>query len=256
MSKKALISVWDKTGVVDFAKSLTDRGYEILSTGGTKKLLEENKISVSSVSDLTGFGSIMDGRVKTLHPKVFGGILADRKNQMHMDDLSKIDATSIDLVVVNLYPFVQEAVEKNLPIEKAIEYIDIGGPSMLRASAKNHESVVPICDCNDYNDFINEIDNTNGEISMEVRQKYAVKVFSVTTKYDAEIASYLSSFNTSSLPENFTIKATKQDELRYGENPHQKAAFYTSPNEDSSWTQLQGKQLSFNNYIPLWIYIN
>ena len=134
----------------------------------------------------------MDGRVKTLHPKVFGGILADRKNQMHMEDLSKIDATTIDLVVVNLYPFVQEAAEKNLPIEKAIEFIDIGGPSMLRASAKNHESVVPICDPNDYNEFISEIDKSNGEISMEVRQKYAVKVFSVTTKYDADISSYLS----------------------------------------------------------------
>ena len=251
MSKKALISVWDKTGIVEFSKSLTDRGYEILSTGGTKKLLEKNNIAVSSVSDLTGFGSIMDGRVKTLHPKVFGGILADRKNQMHMEDLSKIDATSIDLVVVNLYPFVQEAAEKNLPIEKAIEFIDIGGPSMLRAAAKNHESVVPICDPNDYNEFIGEIDESNGDIPIEVRQKYAVKVFSVTTKYDADIASYLSSFNANYLPMDIAININKQDELRYGENPHQKAGFYTSPNEDSSWTQLQGKQLSYNNYTDI-----
>ncbi len=252
MSKTALISVWDKTGIVEFAKSLTDRDYEILSTGGTKKLLEENNVKVTSVSDLTGFGAIMDGRVKTLHPKVFGGILADRKNQTHMNDLIKIDSKIIDLVVVNLYPFVNEAADKNLPIDKAIEFIDIGGPSMLRASAKNHESVIPICDPEDYNSFINELDESNGEISIETRKDYAIKVFNITSNYDCQIATYLSSFNNDeSSPNNININVIKNSELRYGENPHQKAAFYISADKNDSWVQLQGKQLSYNNYTDI-----
>ena len=251
MNKKALISVWDKTGIVEFSKSLVERGFEILSTGGTKSLLEQNDIPVTSVSDLTGFGSIMDGRVKTLHPKVFGGILADRKNNSHISDLLAMDAFEIDLVVVNLYPFVEQAIEKKLPINKAIEFIDIGGPSMLRAAAKNHESVIPLCDYSDYEDFISKFDNSNGQISIEHRQQYAAKIFEITTQYDMQISSYLMSNKNEGLADKITINAVKKDELRYGENPHQKAAFYTLKDNDNSWSQLQGKQLSYNNYTDI-----
>ena len=251
MNKKALISVWDKTGIVEFSKSLIERGFEILSTGGTKGLLEQNDIPVTSVSDLTGFGSIMDGRVKTLHPKVFGGILADRKNDSHITDLLAMDAFEIDLVVVNLYPFVEQAIEKKLPINKATEFIDIGGPSMLRAAAKNHESVIPLCDSNDYEDFIRKFDNSNGQISIENRQEYAAKIFKITTQYDMQISNYLNPASNEVFSDKISINAIKKDELRYGENPHQKAAFYTSEDNDNSWSQLQGKQLSYNNYTDI-----
>ena len=251
MNKKALISVWDKTGIVEFSKSLIERGFEILSTGGTKSLLEKNNIAVTSVSDLTGFGSIMDGRVKTLHPKVFGGILADRKNDSHISDLLAMDAFEIDLVVVNLYPFVEQAIEKKLPINKAIEFIDIGGPSMLRAAAKNHESVIPLCDSSDYEDFIEKFDNSNGKISIKNRQEYAAKIFKITTQYDMQISSYLNSNSNEQFSDKISINVIKKDELRYGENPHQKAAFYTSEDNDNSWSQLQGKQLSYNNYTDI-----
>ena len=243
--------MWDKTGIVEFSKSLVERGFEILSTGGTKSLLEQNDIPVTSVSDLTGFGSIMDGRVKTLHPKVFGGILADRKNNSHISDLLAMDAFEIDLVVVNLYPFVEQAIQKKLPINKAIEFIDIGGPSMLRAAAKNHESVIPLCDSSDYEDFISKFDNSNGQISIEHRQQYAAKIFEITTQYDMQISSYLMSDKNEQLTDKITINAVKKDELRYGENPHQKAAFYTLKDNDNSWSQLQGKQLSYNNYTDI-----
>ena len=252
MSKRALISVWDKIGIVKFSESLINRGYEILSTGGTKNILEEHNIKVTSISDLTGFGSIMDGRVKTLHPKVFGGILADRKNETHINDLAAIGSQSIDLVVVNLYPFVSEAVDKNLPIEEAIEFIDIGGPSMLRASAKNHESVISICDPRDYDNFIDELDRSDGEISIKIRRKYALKVFNVTANYDCTISSYLSNFEEDELvPSNININVVKNNELRYGENPHQKAAFYIPSDKENSWIQLQGKKLSYNNYTDI-----
>ena len=253
MNKKALISVWDKSGIVDFSSSLIDRGFEILSTGGTKKILEENNIPVTSVSDLTGFGSIMDGRVKTLHPKIFGGILADRKKSNHLKDLESIDSGEIDLVVVNLYPFVEQAIEKNLPLEKAIEYIDIGGPSMLRAAAKNHESVIPICDSNDYNSFIDNYDSYNGKIPNHIRIRYAAKIFNITATYDLKISSYVSSMcdDKEKLPNTINISTKKSIDLRYGENPHQKAGFYVVPNEEIGWDQLQGKQLSYNNYIDI-----
>ena len=252
MSKKALVSVWNKSGIVDFCKLLVDRDFEILSTGGTKKTLMEEGISVTSVSDLTGFGSIMDGRVKTLHPKIFGGILADRSNQNHIKDLKSINSGEIDLVVVNLYPFVEEAIKNNLPLDKAIEYIDIGGPSMLRAAAKNHESVIPICDFNDYDNFINDYDSHNCNIPNTLRVKYAAKIFNITTAYDSKIASYISStYNNDELPENINISVQKDVELRYGENPHQKAGFYLSGNKEVGWKQIQGKQLSYNNYMDI-----
>ena len=251
MKKRALISVWDKTGIVEFSKALVERNYEILSTGGTKALLEKNGIGVKSVSDLTGFGSIMDGRVKTLHPKIFGGILADRSRENHIEDLAKINSGEIDLVVVNLYPFVEEAVKKKLPLDKAIEFIDIGGPSMLRASAKNHQSVIPICDPKDYQSFINELDE-NKELSIDIRKKYAMKVFALTTNYDSQISTYISSMSAEDeLLDNINISVEKDNVLRYGENPHQKAAFYRDPKSEKSWSKLQGKELSFNNYTDI-----
>ena len=253
MSKKALVSVWDKKGIVDFCSALVDRGFEILSTGGTKKTLEENNIPVTSVSDLTGFGSIMDGRVKTLHPKIFGGILADRKNANHLKDLESINSGKIDLVVVNLYPFVEEAIENELPLNKAIEYIDIGGPSMLRAAAKNHESVIPICDSNDYNNFINDYDSHDGEIPNNIRVEYAAKIFKITSEYDSKISCYISLEDDiiDKLSDNINININKSIDLRYGENPHQKAGFYIHPKQDAGWEQLQGKQLSYNNYMDI-----
>ncbi len=253
MKKRALISVWDKEGIIEFSKSLVERNFEILSTGGTKALLEKSGVEVKSVSNLTGFGSIMDGRVKTLHPKVFGGILADRNNKSHMDDLISIDSGEIDIVVVNLYPFVNEAVDNNLSIDKAIEFIDIGGPSMLRAAAKNHNSVIPICDISDYDKFINDYDQYSGDFSEEVRKTYATKIFQITSKYDYEIFKYLGEKDQpeSNIPDNININVSKDVNLRYGENPHQDAGFYISPENKKFWSQLQGKQLSYNNYTDI-----
>ena len=253
MKKRALISVWNKDGIVEFSRSLVERNFEILSTGGTKTLLEKNEIAVKSVSNLTGFGSIMDGRVKTLHPKVFGGILADRKNESHMNDLISIDSGGIDVVVVNLYPFVDEAVANNLSIDKAIEFIDIGGPSMLRAAAKNHNSVIPICDISDYDKFINDYDEYSGNFPEEVRKGYATKIFQITSQYDYEIFKYLRELGQSgaNIPNNININVSKDVDLRYGENPHQDAGFYISSEDKKSWSQLQGKQLSYNNYTDI-----
>ena len=253
MKKRALISVWDKSGIIEFSKLLIEREFEILSTGGTKALLEKNGVPVISVSDLTEFKAIMDGRVKTLHPKIFGGILADRNNESHINDLELINSTQIDLVIVNLYPFVDKAVENNLSIEKAIEFIDIGGPSMLRAAAKNHSSVIPICDITDYDKFIVEYDQYNGKIPIEIKKDYAIKIFNITSNYDYRISKYLDSFNQNknNLPNNININVKKDVELRYGENPHQSAGFYTSSEDKVFWNQLQGKKLSYNNYTDI-----
>ena len=250
MIKRALFSVWDKTGIVELAEFLSSHNIEILSTGGTKSLLEKSGIEVKSVSDLTGFGSIMDGRVKTLHPKVFGGILADRGDDKHLHDLKDIDALEIDLVVVNLYPFVKEAIDKKLSLEKAIEFIDIGGPSMIRAAAKNNKSVVPICDPKDYKLFMDDYSSCDGIFSADIKLKYAAKVFEITSQYDSDIFMYLSSLkeNNKKLPSDLIISMSKSNDLRYGENPHQSAAFYKNSGVESSWEQIQGKQLSYNNY--------
>ena len=253
MKKRALISVWDKTRIVEFSRLLLERGFEILSTGGTQSLLEKNNLKVTPVSDLTDFGAIMDGRVKTLHPKIFGGILADRNNKSHMSDLDSINSGEIDIVVVNLYPFVDEAVKNNLPIDKAIEFIDIGGPSMLRAAAKNHASVIPICDSDDYDKFIGHYDDNNGDISIDIRKKYATKVFQITSNYDYSISNYLGASDdiVNRLPDNININVSKDVDLRYGENPHQSASFYISNKNKKFWNQLQGKKLSYNNYTDI-----
>ena len=165
MIKRALISVWDKDGLLELAQFLNKNGVEIISTGGTEKYLKDNDVPVTEISKITGMSAVMDGRVKTLNPKIFGGILADRKNNSHLDDLSKIDGKTIELIVVILYPFVDEAVKNNLPMEKAIEYIDIGGPSMLRAAAKNYHSVCVLSDVSDYADFMDSFYEKNKDIS-------------------------------------------------------------------------------------------
>ena len=187
--------------------------------------MEENGIRVTPVSEITGTGAVMDGRVKTLDPKIFGGILADRSNPLHLLELEKIKGLEIDVVVVNFYPFVQEAVEKELEFSKAIEFIDIGGPSMLRAAAKNYHSTVPLYTPEIYSEFMSEFSANNGEISLEKRQEYACQVFAMTANYEASIFNYFSKYDDKN-PEFVNISLQKASELRYGENPHQSAAFY------------------------------
>ena len=251
MIKKALISVWDKKGLLGLAKFLIKNKIEIISTGGTAKYLLDNKIPVTKISEITGMDSVMDGRVKTLNPKIFGGILADRKNDGHLKDLSELGAGTIDLIVVNLYPFVNEAVKKQLPMEKAIEYIDIGGPSMLRAAAKNYHSVCVLSDISDYSDFMNNFNEKKQDVGLDLRKSNAAKVFLRTSSYDTEIFNYFNKDSQDSLPEARSFSLIKKQDLRYGENPHQSGAFYTEANQSLDWTQHQGKDLSYNNYMDL-----
>jgi len=253
--KRALISVWDKDSIIDLARFLRSEKIEIISTGGTKRVLEEAGFSITSISTLTGITSLMDGRVKTLHPKVFGGILADRNNQKHMRDLEELMGLEIDLVVINFYPFVKEAVNKKMKFSQAIEFIDIGGPSMIRAAAKNYQSVIPLCSSKQYSGFIECYKNYGGDFPQEIRQEYAAKVFSLTSDYEKEISNYLSGFNNLKTVKKMQKKINlnlKQDaELRYGENPHQKAGFYVEDKSNLNWFQIQGKQLSYNNYSDM-----
>jgi phosphoribosylaminoimidazolecarboxamide formyltransferase/IMP cyclohydrolase len=251
--RRALISVSDKTGIVDFAKALHDKGIDILSTGGTAKLLIENFIPVTEVSKHTGFPEIMDGRVKTLHPKIHGGILGRRG----MDDsvMKDNDIAPIDLVVVNLYPFQATVADENCSLDDAIENIDIGGPAMVRATAKNHAYVSVVVDPADYTHVMEEIKTNNGSVSKETRFDLAVKAFEHTAGYDGAIANYLGRIRADgtkdNLPRTINLQFHKAQEMRYGENPHQGAAFYTEqgPKEASIATarQIQGKELSFNN---------
>lgn len=251
MKKRAFITVWDKTGVVEFARGLCEADYEIISTGGTQKVLEEAGIKVINVSEITDFPECLDGRVKTLHPKIHAGILAIRENSQHMQQLNELDITPIDLVAVNLYPFKQTIEKDGVTLEEAIENIDIGGPTMLRAAAKNWQDVVVICDPHDYDKVLNEI-NENGNISKESKFDFALKVFENTAAYDAIIAGYLlKQTKREDMPEKFTMTFEKQLAMRYGENPHMKAAFYREPlyvpGSLSTAEQLNGKELSFNN---------
>jgi len=248
--KRALLSVWDKDGIVELATFLSEQNIEILSTGGTKKALEECGLDITSISHLTGSGSVMDGRVKTLHPKVFGGILADRSNPNHLQDLEHLHGLEIDLVVVNFYPFVKEAVEKKLSFKKAIEFIDIGGPSMIRSAAKNYHSVLPLCDKASYSEFQVILKKNNGSIPMNFRKKMATKVFSMTLEYESAIYDYFNEADDD-FPEKININLEKSLDLRYGENPHQKASFYVDPNKKVNWNQYQGKKLSYNNFTDM-----
>ena len=247
---RALISVSDKTGVVEFARELVELGVDIISTGGTAKTLKENGIKVTQVSDITNFPECLDGRVKTLHPSIFGGILAMRSKKDHMDQLRELNIKKIDMVVVNLYPFKNTIMKDDVTLPEAIENIDIGGPSMLRAAAKNYQDVAVICNPSDYENVIEEL-NKNKNISKETKFKLAVKVFEHTAAYDTLIAEYLREEVDGELPDNLTMTFEKVQDLRYGENPHQTASYYKEikPRKGSlvNAIQLHGKELSFNN---------
>jgi phosphoribosylaminoimidazolecarboxamide formyltransferase/IMP cyclohydrolase len=258
MIQQALISVSDKTGVLEFARALSGMGVKILSTGGTAKLLAENGLSVTEVGDYTGFPEMLDGRVKTLHPKVHGGILARRDVAEHRAALAQHDIPTIDMVVVNLYPFAQTVARGQCSLEDAIENIDIGGPAMLRSSAKNHRDVVVICEPADYGTVLEELKAGGGTVSYETRFALAKKVFAHTARYDGAITNYLGSLgadlqhaNRSAFPSVMNLQFEKVQEMRYGENPHQAAAFYREhsplPGALANYTQLQGKELSYNN---------
>ena len=251
--KRALISVSDKTGIVEFARYLASHDIIILSTGGTASLLTENDIEVVEVSDYTGFPEIMDGRVKTLHPKIHGGLLGRRGK----DDavMAENNIEPIDLVVVNLYPFEATVSNPECTLAEAIENIDIGGPTMLRSAAKNHAYVGVVVDASDYENIINELDKNAGSLTDETRFSLAQKVFAHTASYDANVSNYLGAISTEGedldYPLTFSVQFKKIQELRYGENPHQTAAFYGQPNPPSGTlagaNQLQGKALSYNN---------
>ena len=246
MKSRALISVFNKNGILPLAKFLESKGVEIVSTGGTFKYLKENGVNVIDVTNVTNFPEMLDGRVKTLHPNIHGGILSIRSNKEHMETISKHNIVPIDYVIVNLYPFF-EKVKENLTFEEKIEFIDIGGPSMLRAAAKNFQDVVVISDVNDYDQVINEI-NTNGSVSLKTKKHLAGKVFNLTTAYDAAISNFLLD---EEYPEYLTISYQKKQNLRYGENPHQSACFYGSTTRKgamNSFDVLNGKELSFNNF--------
>lgn len=247
--KRALVSVSDKTGIVKFVEGLVNLGFEIISTGGTKRALEQAGLKPIGISDVTGFPEIMDGRVKTLHPKVHGGLLAVRSNPDHMNQLEELGIETIDLVCVNLYPFKQTVQKEGVSHEEIIENIDIGGPSMLRSASKNYQSVTVVTDPSDYEKVLSEF-KEYGDTTLETREALAAKVFRTTAQYDAMIADYLTKKEGNEFPEKLTITFDKVQDLRYGENPHQKAAFYKGMMPKYSLAnaqQLHGKELSYNN---------
>ncbi|HHU53433.1 MAG TPA: bifunctional phosphoribosylaminoimidazolecarboxamide formyltransferase/IMP cyclohydrolase [Clostridiaceae bacterium] len=255
--KKALISVSDKTGLADLAKSLLDLDYEIISTGGTAKFLKDKDIKVTAVEEITGFPECFDGRVKTLHPKIHGGLLARRDLESHMQSAFDLGISMIDLVVVNLYPFAETMLKQADNMAACIEQIDIGGPAMLRSAAKNYNSVVVLTDVHDYQAVIHELE-TKGEVSITNKLRLAAKVFAQTAFYDSMIAEYLNSkikphaFDSINENSNLTLSYQKVADLRYGENPAQKAAIYSKAiplaNSLVEAKQLHGKELSYNNY--------
>ncbi len=255
MAKKALLSVSDKKGIVDFAKVLVKSGYELLSTGGTLKTLQDNGVPVMQVSDYTGFPEMLDGRVKTLHPKIHAGLLSIRDNKEHQEKMEEFKMEYIDIVVVNLYPF-KETIEKpNVTLEEAIENIDIGGPTMLRSAAKNYKFVTVVVNPEDYTIVTKELEE-KGETTLETRFELAKNVFAHTAKYDTMIINYLSKLGkTEEYPEIIELKYEKAYDLRYGENPHQNAVFYKEigVKETCAATAeiLHGKQLSYNNIIDV-----
>jgi len=248
--KRAIISVSNKENVLSFAKELVDLGFEIISTGGTKALLAKHGVPVTAISDVTGFPEILEGRVKTLHPNIHGALLAKYNDEHHVEQLATHGIEPIQLVCVNLYPF-QETIEKEgSTFDDAIENIDIGGPTMLRASAKNHEHITVVIDPDDYSFVLDELKN-NGKTTLETRRRLAAKVFRHTAAYDALVAQFLTDQVEEDAPEKLTVTYTLKQTLRYGENPHQKAAFYEKPLGSqfsiAKAEQLHGKELSYNN---------
>lgn len=257
--QRALISVSDKAGILEFAEELNKLGVEILSTGGTAKLLRENNIPAKEVSDYTGFPEMLDGRVKTLHPKIHAGLLALRGNRQHMDTLKAHNIGLIDMVVVNLYPFEKTTQKPGVQIQEVIENIDIGGPSMLRSAAKNHQSVAVICNPGRYNQIIGELKKNKGALSEDLMRDLAIEVFNVTSHYDGTIHGYLNNYfnrqpESTGFPRELILSFEKIQDLRYGENPHQQAAFYKEKGKTQgviNARQMQGKELSFNNILDL-----
>lgn len=250
MKKRALLSVSDKNGVLEFAKALEALGYELLSTGGTMKHLADNGVAVTAVDEVTGFPEIMEGRVKTLNPLIHGGLLAKQDDPSHQAEMKEHGIRPIDIVCVNLYPFKETISKPDVSNEEAIENIDIGGPAMLRASAKNHAYVTVIVDGADYDQVLAEL-KADGKTTLETRRQLAAKVFRHTAAYDALIAGFLTDLTGEEFPEQVTYTYELKQQLRYGENPHQKAAFYSRPlGSDFSIAyaeQLHGKELSYNN---------
>ena len=251
--RRALISVSDKRGVVELARGLIRLGVEILSTGGTARILRENGIETIDVSEYTGFPEILDGRVKTLHPKVHGGILADRRNPQHRKTMERLGIVPIDLVVVNLYPFEATIAKAGTTLNEAIEQIDIGGPSMLRSAAKNHQCVAVLTDPKDYPSLLEELKKSDGALSERMRLSLALKAFQKTARYDAAIVSYLFSLGQEMFPSRLSLNLEKKLDLRYGENPHQRAALYSFSETAglAGARKIHGKELSFNNLLDL-----
>ncbi|WP_039044555.1 bifunctional phosphoribosylaminoimidazolecarboxamide formyltransferase/IMP cyclohydrolase [Sporosarcina sp. ZBG7A] len=248
--KRALLSVSDKTGIVEFAKGLKETGFEIVSTGGTKKTLAEHGIEVIGIEEVTKFPEIMDGRLKTLHPNVHGGLLARRNDDAHLAQLAEHHIQPIDLVCVNLYPFQHTIAKPDVTPEEAIENIDIGGPTMLRSAAKNHEFVTVVVDPSDYDIVLAQF-SENGEVSGQKKRQLAAKVFRHTAAYDGVISEYMTQLAEEENPESVTLTYNLKQSLRYGENPHQNASFYQKPLGSTFsvayGTQLHGKELSYNN---------
>ncbi|MEH7502969.1 bifunctional phosphoribosylaminoimidazolecarboxamide formyltransferase/IMP cyclohydrolase [Neobacillus drentensis] len=247
--RRALISVSDKTGILEFALELQALGVEIISTGGTAKMLDEKGVKVTGIAEVTGFPEILDGRMKTLHPNIHSGLLAIRDKEEHRRQIEELGIRPIDLVVVNLYPFRETISKQNVTYEEAIENIDIGGPTMLRSAAKNHAYVTVVVDALDYPIVLNEM--KNGGVTIETKRRLSAKVFRHTAAYDALISEYLTKQAGEEWPEQYTVTFEKAQDLRYGENPHQKAAFYRKPLAKSGTLstaeQLHGKELSYNN---------
>jgi len=251
--RRAVISVSEKTGIVEFARSLKQLGVEIISTGGTLKALHDSGVLAISISEVTGFPEILDGRVKTLHPKIHGGLLAVMDNAQHRKQLKEFHISPIDMVVVNLYPFEQTIAKSDITFDEALEQIDIGGPAMLRSAAKNFKYRTVIVDPTDYENIISEMKQNSGTVSEETRFRLAKTAFRHTSRYDSVISNYLSQSNsgkiTPELPEVFSVSLPKSQELRYGENPHQHAALYGDFH--TFFKTLHGKELSYNNIVDI-----
>jgi phosphoribosylaminoimidazolecarboxamide formyltransferase / IMP cyclohydrolase len=252
--KRALISVYDKANLLDLAKALIGLDVDIISTGGTAQFLTENGVPVIGISEVTDFPEILGGRVKTLHPNIHGGLLAKRDDEAQMAELKEHHIEPIDLVVVNLYPFEKTVANPDVTLPKALENIDIGGPCMIRAAAKNFKNVCVVIDPSQYDSVIQELKENNGALSVETREKCALEAFRLTSYYDAIISLYLSGLHqeAAGLPDTYSLRLDKVQDLRYGENPHQKAAFYRASGvEKEVMRQLHGKELSFNNLLDM-----
>lgn len=254
--KRTLVSVYNKTGIVELVKRLTeDFNYEVISTGNTYNILKEAGIETTNIEKITGFPEILDGRIKTLHPKIHGGILADKKNTEHLNTLKQHDIKPLDLVVVNLYPFMEAASTKDCPVEHLIKHIDIGGPTLLRSAAKNYDYVTVICSPDDYNKLLDVMEKNKGKTTIELRQQLALKAFEHTSTYDSIIHQTLTNkFKPTESHDLFKLELYKVHNLRYGENPHQSASLYSysklSKNE-LPFEVLHGKELSYNNLVDI-----